>query len=96
MDDWSSSGEYQSSEVFKMYALRLFYVSSFGRADEEVIATLHDDFKTWIGGFMAVTVKRISGAATAKRVLGTVTVKRVSGLASWGLLQRSGSGRLLQ
>ena len=48
LDDWSSSGEYQSSEVFKMYALRLFYVSSFGRADEDVIATLHDDFKVSI------------------------------------------------
>jgi len=63
LHDWSSCGEYQSSEVFKMYALRLFYVSSFGRADEDVIATLHDDFKTWIGGFMAVTVKRIKGTA---------------------------------
>lgn len=46
-----------------MYALRLFYVSSFGRADEDVIATLHDDFKLWIAGFMSVTIKRIPGMA---------------------------------
>ena len=63
LDDWASSGDYQSSEVFKMYALRLFYVSSFGKVDEEVITTLHDDFKLWIGGFMAITVRRIKGTS---------------------------------
>ena len=46
LDSWSSSGEFQSSEVFKMYALKLFYASSFGCADEDAIA-LHDDFKIW-------------------------------------------------
>mmetsp|Transcript_26363 Transcript_26363/g.38938 ORF Transcript_26363/g.38938 Transcript_26363/m.38938 type:complete len:532 (-) Transcript_26363:1029-2624(-) len=63
LDAWCSSGTYQSSEVFKKYALRLFYVSSFGRADDDVIATLHDDFKLWLDGFMSPTAKRIPGTA---------------------------------
>ena len=78
LDNWCASGEYQSSEVFKIYALRLFYVSSFGRSDEAVIATLHDDFKLWIGGFMAATIRRIPGSAIDEamkardRILNTV------------------------
>lgn len=78
LDNWSALGEYQSSEVFKMYALRLFYVSSFGIADEETIATLHDNFKLWLGGFMSVTTRRIPGTSFDKamkardRILDTV------------------------
>ena len=78
LESWCSSGTFQSSEVFKMYALRLFYVSSFGRVDEAMINTLHDDFKIWIGGFMSPTTKRIPGTAFAEamkardRILDTV------------------------
>ncbi|KAL7543992.1 hypothetical protein ACHAXR_013437 [Thalassiosira sp. AJA248-18] len=78
LDGWCSSGEYHSSEVFKMYALQLFYVSSFGQADDDMIATLHDDFKLWIAGFMSVTTKRIPGTAiddamkARDRILNTV------------------------
>jgi hypothetical protein len=34
-----------SGEVFKVYALRLFMVTSFGKVDKETIQTLHDDYK---------------------------------------------------
>jgi len=63
LDDWCSTGEFVSSEEFKMYALRLFYASSFGRIDESIVATLHDDFKIWISGFFTVTSLRISGTS---------------------------------
>ena len=78
LEAWSSLGEFQSSEVFKMYALRLFYVSSFGTIDDDVISTLHDDFRLWIGGFMSLTAKEIPGTAFAEamkardRILDTV------------------------
>lgn len=61
LDSWASSGEFLSSEVFKMYALRLFYASSFGKVDEGVIARLHDDFKIWLAGFMSMTTMRLPG-----------------------------------
>lgn len=60
---WSSSGNFQSSEVFKTYALRLFFAASFGRPDEDAIAALHDDFKVWLGGFLALTTRRIPGTS---------------------------------
>ena len=53
--DGSNDG-FVSSEVFKLYALRLFMISSFGEVDDEaVMMKLHDDFKIWIKGFMCVT-----------------------------------------
>lgn len=58
LEGWSSSGEFLSSEVFKIYALRLFYVSAFGRVDEDVIVTMQTDFKLWLAGFKAVSTKR--------------------------------------
>eukprot|EP00581_Thalassiosira_minuscula_P013686 CAMPEP_0183727538 /NCGR_PEP_ID=MMETSP0737-20130205/25803_1 /TAXON_ID=385413 /ORGANISM="Thalassiosira miniscula, Strain CCMP1093" /LENGTH=519 /DNA_ID=CAMNT_0025959201 /DNA_START=225 /DNA_END=1784 /DNA_ORIENTATION=+ len=80
LDSWASSGDFVSSEVFKMYALKLFYASSFGRIDEDVIVTLHDDFKVWLGGFLSVTDKRIPGTAfdeamkARARILDTIDV----------------------
>lgn len=80
LESWCESGEFHSSEVFKMYALRLFYVSAFGNVDEQVIASLHDDFKLWLGGFLSVTTKQIPGTSFAKamkardRILDTVDV----------------------
>ena len=74
------NGEFHSSEVFKMYALRLFYVSAFGTVDEDMIASLHDDFKIWLGGFMSLTTKQIPGTAFSEamkardRILDTVDV----------------------
>ncbi|KAL7537481.1 hypothetical protein ACHAXR_008502, partial [Thalassiosira sp. AJA248-18] len=63
---WSSSGKFLSSEVFKMYTLRLFYASSFGRVDEDVITALHNDFKIWLGAFVSFTRKLIPGTAIYK------------------------------
>ncbi|KAL3913074.1 MAG: hypothetical protein SGILL_006634 [Bacillariaceae sp.] len=68
LEDWckSSSGEENeqvvSGEVFKLYALRLFMISSFGHVDEEELNVLHDDYKEWIGGFLTLTgTLRVSG-----------------------------------
>mmetsp|Transcript_2410 Transcript_2410/g.5321 ORF Transcript_2410/g.5321 Transcript_2410/m.5321 type:complete len:531 (+) Transcript_2410:101-1693(+) len=80
LESWCEAGEFHSSEVFKMYALRLFYVSAFGNVDEEMIASLHDDFKQWLGGFMSLTTKQIPGTSFAEamkardRILDTVDV----------------------
>ena len=80
LESWCESGEFLSSEVFKMYALRLFYVSAFGKVDEGMIASLHDDFKQWLGGFLSVTAKQIPGTPFAEamkardRILNTVDV----------------------
>lgn len=80
LESWCEAGEFHSSEVFKMYALRLFYVSAFGGVDEDMIASLHDDFKLWLGGFMSFTTKQIPGTPFAEamkardRILNTVDV----------------------
>jgi cytochrome P450 len=77
---WCESGEFLSSEVFKMYVLRLFYVSAFGKVDEDMIASLHDDFKLWLGGFLSVTAKQIPGTSFTEamkardRILNTVDI----------------------
>jgi cytochrome P450 len=79
LESWSESGEFHSSEVFKMYALRLFYVSAFGNVDEVMIASLHDDFKLWLGGFL-FTTKQIPGTSfteavkARERILNTVDI----------------------
>jgi cytochrome P450 len=78
LESWCKTGEFVSSEVFKMYALRLFYVSAFGNVDEEMIASLHDDFKIWLGGFLSLTTKQIPGTSFTEamkardRILNTV------------------------
>ena len=80
LKSWCDAGEFHSSEVFKMYALRLFYVSAFGTVDEDMITTLHDDFKIWLGGFMSLTTKQIPGTAFSEamkakdRILDTVDI----------------------
>lgn len=62
LEKWSSTGTFQSSEIFKMYALRLFYISSLGTIDEDILHRLHDDFKLWISGFFSLTgTARIPG-----------------------------------
>lgn len=53
MEKWTT--DFQSSTVFKLYALRLFFVSSFGKADENALALFHDDYTLWIQGFMSLT-----------------------------------------
>ena len=62
LNNWAKSGEFLSSEVFKMYALRLFYVSAFGRVDEYQLVQLHHDFKIWLSGFMSVSSLRVPGS----------------------------------
>lgn len=58
---------FHSSEVFKMYALRLFFVAAFGReGDPEVLQQLHDDFKIWIQGFISPIPYRLPGTQFAK------------------------------
>ncbi|KAL9180479.1 hypothetical protein ACHAXT_010932 [Thalassiosira profunda] len=84
LESWAESskdGKFLSSEVFKMYALRLFYASSFGYIDEAVCSQLHDDFITWLGGFMSMTgATRIPGSAVDEgmkardRILATMDV----------------------
>jgi cytochrome P450 len=51
-----------SGEVFKVYALRLFMISSFGHVDKNMTKRLHDDYTEWIGGFLTLTgTLRIQG-----------------------------------
>ena len=66
LEIWSSTGEFQSSTLFKMYALRLFYAASFGYVDEDAISKLHDDFKIWLSTFASFTSKQIPGTAIYK------------------------------
>ncbi|OEU09636.1 cytochrome P450 [Fragilariopsis cylindrus CCMP1102] len=47
-DNSNNGGGFVSGEVFKLYALRVFMLSSFGEV-------LHDSFLTWINGFSALT-----------------------------------------
>jgi len=61
LDKWASSDAFLSSEVFKLYALKVFYASSFGRVDDEVITPLHDDLTIWLNGAFTVSTKRIPG-----------------------------------
>jgi retinoid hydroxylase len=55
LEEWCNTGDVVSGEVFKLYALRLFMVSSFGQVDRELVETLHDDYKQWISGFLTLT-----------------------------------------
>ena len=61
LETWSATGDYVSSNVFKMFSLRLFFKSVFGRTNEEVLARLHDDFKLWLDGALLLTMLRIPG-----------------------------------
>ena len=61
LETWSATGDFVSSNVFKMYSLRLFFKSAFGRTNEEVLAILHDDFKLWLDGALSLTTLRIPG-----------------------------------
>jgi len=64
MDDlerWCNTNSFVSSEEFKMYALRLFYVSSFGSVDEDKIEELHKEFTTWLNGFMSPITANFPG-----------------------------------
>jgi cytochrome P450 len=79
LEDWCATGNYVSSNVFKMYALKLFYKSAFGRTDDIVLAKLHDDFKLWLDGFLSLTgARRIPGSVidtamkARERILDTV------------------------
>jgi cytochrome P450 len=63
LDAWSTTGNYVSASVFKLYALRLFYKSAFGRTDKEVLARLHDDFTLWVRGFLLLSTRRIPGTS---------------------------------
>ena len=64
---WSATNDFCSSQVFKMYALKLFLASSFGHVDEDVMKRLHDDFIIWIGGFLSLTGNlRVPGTAFDK------------------------------
>jgi cytochrome P450 len=42
-------------EVFKLYALRVFMISSFGEVCEKSMKELHDSFLIWINGFSVLT-----------------------------------------
>jgi len=63
LDEWASSSQrFHKSEVFKMYALRLFFVAAFGReGDLAVLHQLHADFKIWLQGFASPIAYRIPG-----------------------------------
>ena len=71
LERWAGTGGFVSSEVFKMYALRLFYASSFGRVDEDIITSLHDDFTVWLGGFLPGPAF-FSAMKARERILATV------------------------
>jgi len=53
LESWCKTDDFVSSEVFKMYALRLFYASSFGKVNEEKIEELHRLFTIWLNGFLS-------------------------------------------
>jgi cytochrome P450 len=68
-----------SSDVFKLFALRLFFAASFGKVDEQMLITFHDNFKTWLGGFISLTgTLRVPGTrfdqamAARERILTTI------------------------
>jgi hypothetical protein len=83
--EWSHRDEeegdvpFHSSEVFKMYSLRLFFIAAFGEeGDQEVLDKLHESFKIWLQGFATLVPLRIPGTQFAKsmdardRILGIV------------------------
>jgi cytochrome P450 len=51
----NDGGGFVSGEVFKLYALRVFMISSFGEVCEESMKVLHDSFLIWINGFSVLT-----------------------------------------
>ncbi|GAX11034.1 cytochrome P450 family 26 subfamily A [Fistulifera solaris] len=81
LNEWSalSSSSTLSSDVFKLFALRLFFAASFGKVDEQMLITFHDNFKTWLGGFISLTgTVRVPGSpfdqamAARDRILTTI------------------------
>jgi cytochrome P450 len=54
LHEWSQAEGFLSGKVFKLYALRLFLVSSFGEIDHDLITALHENYTIWIGGFLSL------------------------------------------
>jgi retinoid hydroxylase len=52
LEEWCNMDDVVSGEVFKLYSLQLFMVSSFGQVDRAMLQTLHDDYKVWFRGFV--------------------------------------------
>lgn len=55
LQEWSKSTSPLSSDVFKLFALRLFFAASFGSVEETLLITFHDAFKIWLRGFLSIT-----------------------------------------
>ena len=65
LGQWSSQ-DLISTDVFKVFALRLFYYAAFGYVKESVIGPLHDDTKLFLNGFKTPLPIAIPGTTFGK------------------------------
>ena len=79
LDQWASTGSYQSSTVFKIYVLRLFFECVFGVIDEDVLKEISHDFHIWLESHSTLIPIALPGTLLAK---GFAARKRVIGVLS--------------
>jgi cytochrome P450 len=75
---WSEGGSFHASSAFKMYALQMFFVASFGRVDEDLMKQFHDNFRVWLGGFLALFPLRIPGSKFDKAMKARENLLRIT------------------
>lgn len=49
---------FHPTSVFKLLALRVFWVAAFGKEDESAMAKLHDNVLVWFDGFASIVLLR--------------------------------------
>merc|ERR1712038_1345314 len=66
LKEWADTNSYMSSDVFKMFAMKAFFVAGFKNVPDDLMEKMHDDFLIWLDCFLSPIPYRIPGTAFAR------------------------------
>merc|ERR1712038_759452 len=66
LKEWAKTNSYISSEVFKTFAIKAFFVAGFKNVPNDLVEKMLDEFRIWCDSLLSPIAYRIPGTAFAK------------------------------